>query len=90
MKIRKIDLTLTQVLKLGGLGFLDTHDHLGPFINIPGRVHDFGAGFFISSICEAAGLAGIFLDKNLMSTLPHEFNTPRAHANAIFLGLDFF
>ena len=90
MEIRKIDLALSNQRQFKRLGFLNTHNHFGPFKNIFGRINDFGTGFLIGCVAECAGLAGIFLDKDLMSMLPHEFNSPRAHTHAIFFSLDFF
>jgi hypothetical protein len=90
MQIRKIDLALANQLKLKGLGFLNPHNHLGPLKNILGRINDLGPGFLIGSVAESAGLAGIFLDKDPMTVLPHEFNSPRTHTHTIFFSLDLF
>src|SRR5436309_2170729 len=88
MKIGEHDLPGPQQLDLGGLRFLDFHQHIGAPVDLFGRPQHRRADGAIIRIVRAAAVAGAMLDEHGVTGVDQRFAVYWEKADAILVVLN--
>ncbi len=89
VEVGEEDLVFAEHLALGGLGFLNLYDQVGPGEHLFGGVQNPGSGGGVVFIGEACAEAGAGLYSDVMALRLGFAGGVGGQADAVFLGFDF-